>query len=304
MSRIRRAPAPVVCPACGFLAGEAPHFCSACGYDFWRSAARDAAAHRPAPLTVPVQQPGNRAFIFAGVTGLLLAAAATALAFVGSGPADRTAAAYALPAPGREDRLIERFYWQVRSPSASFTMRADGTYRLSGSDDTTIALEAIVRFDDADWTADATVTVEGEDHRATAALVDGRYYETSGDRVVSRGATYRDREAASPFARISTVGEVAYVGAEVVAGEALHHLRVEEWLGGRASDLFHAGLGLVTDRQSSLDLWVTDDGTPIRASSTITLETLDDERQRRTYTGEMTMHFAGWGETEDLEPPS
>lgn len=305
MSRIVRAPTPLTCPSCALVSVRAPHYCPGCGYDYWRSAAGLTVVP---PLAAPASPAADgrlsAALMVAGLLGLLTTAIITAVVVLSGPEQEPTRIANTLPSRGPEDFLIMRFWSEARSPYAAFTLTSQATVRQvepPGPD--VVSSDSMVLHGD-DWIVDSTVVSGAETIQGSFAEVDGVYYERVGpDATWVRVEVVGDIGSASPFARISAVTEIDYAGVETVGGTELHRLLVTKWLGGSGRDFRLLGFDRVAARENRLEIWVNDDGVPIRARQDATVAVVEGG-QTYTFTIEAEMTFGDWGTVEPIGPPT
>lgn len=286
------------------MSERAPHYCPGCGLDYWRLAAGTVAtAARPLPAPAPIDRRLNVALVTAGLAGLIAAGIGTTVMVLGGIEPERPVVANTLPSRGPEEYLIQRFFREARNPHAGFSFVSEGMLRQIDPAGTDVALSQSVVMRGDDWIGHGTVSTDGETVEVSVAEVGGEYFEREGtDSEWVRAATPDDGPA-SPFARISTVGEIEYVGSETADGATLHHLLVTKWLGGSGRDFRLAGFDRVTDRESRFDIWVTDDGVPIRGHS-VTTFSVREGGESYTFAADMTLTFDDWGDVEPIEPPA
>jgi hypothetical protein len=301
MARLARPPAPVTCPGCGWVSVDAPHYCQKCGHDFWRSAAGEAQRTLRA-LPPPPARADRRvtaALVTAGIAGLIVAAIATVAFVIGASEEERPQIVNTRPTPRPGQAIIEAFYREARNPAASYTYRSEGTIRVSDPQSESSFVE-VVTMRGPDWLAELTVTSDGESTTTGLAEVGGEYFERTDDEWA--GINARQNGPDGPFARITTVADVEYVGRELSGDVALHHLVVTKWLGDSGSDWRLSGFGRLTGREGRLDVWVTDDGVPVRATQSMT-HTLTDQLGSYVVTVEESLTFEAWGDAAPIEPP-
>jgi hypothetical protein len=308
MTRIARAPQPVTCPNCGRVAEGAPHYCPTCGLDYWRVAAGAAPTpidSRRASVAVAQRGPGRPAILVAlGFAGLVAAGIGTAIFAGGAFQPDEPLIANTRPSRGPHDFIIERFYGAARSPFANYRYVSTAVARqVSPVASEHAIVESVVVHGD-DWLSRRTYAVEGEPTEDTLAVVDGVVYAQLGtDAEWLVGETVGEDRPGSPFFRITTVGEISYVDSELGAdGVVLHHLLVTKWLGASGTDARMLGMGQLVDRAGSLEIWVTEDGIPVRARSVSTFG-LSEGGDTDRFSVEATMTFEAWGEVDPIVRP-
>lgn len=308
MSRVMRSPAPVTCPTCAWVSVRAPHYCPGCGFDYWRQAAGLGAAE---PIVVRETRRADGGFsaalMVAGLVGLVLTGVVTAVVVLGGLEPEGQQApqiANTLPSRGPEEFLIQRFFREARSPYAAFAMTSDSTLRQTvPAGAAVVVTESLVLHGD-NWIGDSSAVSDEETIAISAAAVDGAYFErVAPDAPWVKVDVYGQVGTASPFQRIATVGEIEYVGLETTGGVTLHHLVVTKWLGGSGLDFRMLGYDRVGERENQFDIWVNDDGVPIRARQHATVVVVEaGESYLLTIEGEIT--FRDWGIVEPIEAPT
>jgi len=285
---------------------RAPHYCPGCGYDYWRSAAGLTLAP-PIATPAPAQADGRLSAVLmvAGLGGLLTTAIITAVVVLGGMEQDASPRiASTLPSRGPEDFLILRFFREARDPRAAFTMTREATVRQVEPPGPDVVTSESVALHGDDWFADSTAVSGADTIQTSGASVDGVYYQRAGpDAAWSQVEVFGDPGPVSPFARISAVSEVEYLGLETTSGITLHHLLVTKWLGGSGLDFRMLGFDGVTERENRFDVWVNDDGVPIRARHRATLAVVEGGVSY-TLTVDAQLTFRDWGIVEPIEPPA
>lgn len=298
-------PAPVTCPTCAWVSVRAPHYCPGCGFDYWRSAAGlDAAPRAVAPPQPRADGRFSAALMVAGLVGLLTTAVVTAVVVLGGGEPDAPVIANTLPSRGPQDFLILRFFREARDPFAAFTADLDGTLRAvepAGSD--VLTSQSMV-VNGEDWVVHGSFASDGETVAVSSAVIAGAYYERIGaDAPWARADIPGDGDPVSPFARIATVGEIEYLGLETTSGITLHHLLVTKWLGGSGRDFRMLDFDSVTHRESRFDIWVNDDGVPVRGRQVTTFTVVEDGATY-TFSADVAMTFRDWDNVAPIEAPA
>lgn len=199
------------------------------------------------------------------------------------------------------------FFEAARDPDAAFAVEASATVIVEGLPEPVPPVTAVTtgRVVGANWEQQINVR-EGDTVILEAAVM------ALGNRVWLREAgadAWQERQAlpaqlpkANPFARISTTTEVAYLGEEAGDHGVTHHLQVTKWLGGTDYDDLLVGIAIV-DQDSTLDIWVTDGGIPLRATLTIGVVASDGEQQASIRT-DATYTFSDWGNETPIQPPT
>jgi len=305
MSRIVRPTAPITCPTCAWVSVRAPHYCPGCGFDYWRQAAGlDAVPRLAAPPPPRADGRFSAALMVAGLVGLLTTGVVTAVVVLGGGEPEAPVIANTLPSRGPEDFVILRFFREARSPYAAFTVAIDGTIRAVEPPGPDVPLSQSMVVHGEDWAVYDSVEADGETVLVSSAVIGGTYYERIGaDAPWDRADIAGDGDPVSPFARIATVGEIEYLGLETVGGTELHHLLVTKWLGGSGRDFRMLGFDAVTHRESRFDIWVNDDGVPIRGRQ-VTTFTVVEEGTTYTFDADVTMKFRDWDDVAPIEAPA
>ena len=298
--------APVTCPTCAWVSVRAPHYCPGCGYDYWRAAAGLDVEPRVAVSAPPPRADGrfSAALMIAGLVGLLTTGVVTAVVVLGGTERDAPLIVNTLPSRSPEDFVIVRFFREARDPDAAFTVAMDGTIQAVNPAGPAAPLSQSMVVHGEDWAVYGSVEADGTTVAVTNALIGGIYYERVGDDTPwAHADAPGDVDPMNPFARIATVGEVDYLGMETVGGTNLHHLLVTKWLGGSGRDFRMLGFDGVTNRESQFDIWVNDDGVPIRGRQ-LTTFTVVEEGATYTFTADVTMKFHDWDEVETIEAPA
>jgi hypothetical protein len=308
------------CPSCGEPREDTKRFCAACGLDYWRAAAGDntdpgtsasatAAPSRQAAPAARSAAAGSPLFIV-GATLLALATLAAIVAAVvmiaGSGGPLSADEPVATPL-SEEQILIRAFFRQARDPNAAFAVTGVATVNVDGLSRPVPRTRArsSVRIHGDDWMGDIAIRQRGQEpFVADAAYVDGVMYArlANADRWQQRELPLAQIGSINPFARISTVGEIEYVGAQEVDGREVHHLRVTKWLGGTDFDDLLVNIA-ITDQQSVLDILVANDGRPISADLTMDV-TASDGVETATIATEARYRFSDWDGVDPITAPT
>lgn len=285
---------------------RAPHYCPGCGYDYWRAAAGGLTLAPPLEAPAPAQADGRLSAILmvAGLVGIIGTAIVTALVVLGGSEDKPPQIANTLPSRGPEDFLILRFFREARDPRAAFTVESEVTLRQiePAIPDVTVITESIVVHGE-DWIVHSTAVTGAESDNYSITYVDGTYYLREGAEVAwTEVEVFGDDRPASPFARISAVSEIEYLGLETNGGISLHHLVVTKWLGGAGVDFRMLGFDRVTERENRFEIWVNDDGVPIRARHEAGVVVFEGGTPYVVLMeGQLT--FRDWGVVEPIQPP-
>ncbi len=298
--------APVTCPTCAWVSVRAPHYCPGCGYDYWRAAAGIDAEPRVAAPAAPQRADGrfSAAMMIAGLVGLVTTGVVTAVVVLGGTEPETPLIVNTLPSRGPEDFLILRFFREARSPYAAFAVAVDGTIQSVEPVGADVPFSEAMVVHGEDWVIHSSFEAEGETATTSFAVIGGAYYErTRADSAWVRADAPRDGGSINPFASIATVGEIEYLGLETMSGTTLHHLLVTKALGGSGRDFGMLGLANVSHRESRFDIWVNDDGVPVRGRQ-VTTFTADDDGGTRTFRADQTMTFRDWDDVAPIEAPA
>ena len=286
---------------------RAPHYCPGCGYDYWRAAAPGLTL--APPVAAPVPQADGRLSAMLMVAGLVgLVGTGIVTAFVVLGGMNQEAPpqiANTLPSRGPEDFLILRFFQEARDPFAAFAVEREATVTQVDPPipDTIVVTESIVLHGD-EWIADSVAVSGAESVEYSMAFVDGTYYLREGADVGwTEVDVFGEDRSVSPFARVSAVSEIEYLGLETTGGTTLHHLLVTKWLGGSGLDFRMLGFDRVTERENRFEIWVNDDGVPIRATLNSGVEVYA-EGLPYVLKIETKLTFRDWGAVEPIQPPT
>ena len=242
----------------------------------------------------------NAALVTAGIAGLLVASIAAAVFLIGPADEERPQIVNTRPTPRPGQYIIERFFREARSPDAAYVFRSEGTMHVSDPASESSFVE-VATMRGSDWISELSVTADGTTTNSGVAEIGGEYFIREGT-AEWQHVNARQNGPDGPFARISTVADVEYVGAEIIDDVELHHLVVTKWLGESGSDWRLAGFGRLTAREGRLDVWVTEDGVPIRATQSMT-HTLTDALGTYVVRLDETITFENWGLVEPIQPP-
>ena len=242
----------------------------------------------------------NAALVTAGIAGLLVASIAAAVFLIGPADEERPQIVNTRPTPRPGQYIIERFFREARSPDAAYVFRSEGTMHVSDPASESSFVE-VATMRGSDWISELSVTADGTTTNSGVAEIGGEYFIREGT-AEWQHVNARQNGPDGPFARISTVADVEYVGAEIIDNVELHHLVVTKWLGESGSDWRLAGFGRLTAREGRLDVWVTEDGVPIRATQSMT-HTLTDALGTYVVRLDETITFENWGLVEPIQPP-
>jgi hypothetical protein len=306
MSRIVHPLAPVTCPTCAWVSVRAPHYCPGCGYDYWRAAAGLDATPSVATPVVQRRADGrfSAALMIAGLVGLLTTGVVTAVVVLGGSEPERPVIVDTLPSRSPEDFMVLRFFREARDPYAAFTVDIHGTLQSVEPKAPDIPLSQTMVVHGSDWAVYNSVESDGQRVLVSSALIGDTYYERVGtDGPWARAEVSGNSEPVSPFARIATVGEIEYLGMESADGVELHHLLVTKWLGGSGREFRMLGFEDVTDTESRFDIWVNDEGVPVRGRQVTTFSVVEAGTSY-TFHADVTMTFRDWDDAGPIEAPA
>lgn len=295
-----------VCQRCG-ATRDASRFCTSCGLDFWRAAAEE--SHQTtveAPTPPPSTRGGAPIGLLAiGLGVVLLVVAAGGLWLLLGDELGRQDAHPPLVAPRPSlPAILTAFYHEARDPEAAFTVNMTGTMSLSGAVEESYDITVRGRLDAEDWAL--RLAMEGGPNaiRADVVVLDGipHIREAGGAWVVGAELRGAQRTSVSPFARISTVAELEYLGPERRGGVDGHLIVTEKWLGRHdASELLWT-IGVLRNREARMEIFVDDDGVPIFAEYTYSAEARSGG-ETLVISGTESMRFSDWDNVEPIEPP-
>ena len=205
-----------------------------------------------------------------------------------------------------EDRLINRFFHQVRDPDAAFVVISDGEILTSGLPvevpPITVASEVSIRGND--WAGRLSI-VEGDEAVVDAdmMLVDGISYVRLPEAEWVSEEVLEHYYSINAFARISTVTEVEYLESEIVDGERWHRLVVTKWLGGRVFTDYLNRFARIDSRDSRMEIVVDDLGVPTGADLVMQVVATDSSDATATFDITATYQISDWDAVDPIEPP-
>lgn len=299
-----------VCPRCGASRQDASRFCVSCGLDFWQAAAGstggDARAASVANAPAAQAPPVAMLAIGAGVI-LLVGAMALWLAFNVLQP-DRRGGPQRLTEAPATHPLVLSFFSEARDPEAAFAWTQEGEVRVTGLSEellTSVASEG--RMAGADWIASMTITeTDQAAFTGEIALVGGYAYTRTGDGGWTAGERIPAAalDPVNPFARITTVAELEYVGPVARDGRDAHLLRTTKWLSDQGLAAAVRRVAHERSRESVMEIVVRPDGVPQSAVHTFSLEARTPDGQIVTLSGRSTYTFTDWGAVDPVTAPT
>ena len=304
------------CPRCGASRQDASRFCPTCGLDFWQAAAgvqpADAASRATGGVGSATTAPGAQGLpagilaIGAGVI-LLVGALGLWLALNAVVP-DRAGGPQRLTEAPATHPLVLAFFSTARDPEAAFAWTQNGEVLVTGLGEelaTTVASEG--RMSGEDWIASMRIAETDQPPFEGEVAVVGRHvFARSGDGGWTAGERVPAAALApaNPFARITTVAELEYVGPETRDGAEGHLLRTEKWLSDPELAASMRRLVHERSRESLMEIHVGPDGVPLSAVHTFSLEGRTPEGEIVTLSGRTTYAFSDWGAIEPIVAPT
>ena len=303
-----------VCQQCGGTRGPS-RYCPHCGLDFWKAAeaaanpASEAEAEAPASATPAAGRSVAPIAIAAGVGLLLVAVVLWVVA--GSGLfQDRVSSGPRFDAnpPPAAHPLVLAFYREARDPDAAYEWRQSGSVTVVLPDEeVTSRISAVGRIVGNDWQAKMRIVDDGE---ATfdgeiAIVAERGYARTADDPWVETGRIPNAQVGPiNPFARITTVGEMDYVGPETRDGVDGHVLTTDKWLSDPELDDPIRRIAHVRSRTALMEIFVTADGVPVSADYTFGLEARTPGGEIVRLEGAAHYVFSAWDEVDPIAAPS
>jgi hypothetical protein len=303
-----------VCQRCGGTRGG-ERYCPHCGLDFWKAAEEDArgtAAADPPPIPGSVTTSGGTpmGLVAIGVGVSLLAVAVLVWIVAGSGLLRDGTTGPQLgqqPPPAVHPLLLD-FFAEARNPEAAFAWRQTGTATLAIPDQEFVStVDVAGRADGEDWAAQMRMVEDGE------AVFDGRFIYVSQHGYVREGDDPWTETGVipavqlgpvNPFARITTVGELEYVGPETRDGVDGHVITTDKWLSDPEVDDPIRRVAHVRSRESLMEIFVGSDGVPLSAVYTFAIEARTPAGETVTFRGESRYEFKVWGAVDPIVAPS
>ena len=294
---------------------EGSRFCPSCGLDFWQAAA--GAGAEPAGVPSPTSPQGGVASsggaglsigLLAVAAGLVLLVAAGGLWLaMGTGTPPRGPAQARNEVPASHP-LILAFFAEARDPTAAYAWSQEGEVELRAFGEVTGSLLlARGRFVADDWIAAVTITEDDErSFSGDLAVIGNHVYLQEGDGGWTEGERVPTAALGpmNPFARISTVGELEYVGPERRNGVDGHIVRTDKWLSDPEMDDPVRRVAHMTVRESLMEIHVDDAGVPLSAVHTFTIEARTPDGEDVVLTGRTRYVFRDWGAIEPIVPPT
>jgi hypothetical protein len=302
------------CQRCGGTRGGT-RYCPHCGLDFWKAAedeARGTTAADPSAMPAPVAASGGTpmGLLAIGVGVSLLAVAVLVWIVAGSGllrdPTTGPQLGQQPPPPVHP--LVLAFFGEARDPDAAYAWRQSGRATVAIPDqEFSSTIDAAGRADGKDWTARMRMVDDGE------AAFDGEFvyvsqhgYSREGDDPWVEAGVIPAVQLGpvNPFARITTVGELDYVGPETRDGVDGHIITTDKWLSDPEADDPIRRVAHVRSRESLMEIFVTDDGVPLSAVYTFAIEARTPAGEIVTFEGESRYRFEDWGAVDPIVAPS
>ena len=302
-----------VCQRCGGARGG-ERYCPHCGLDFWKAAEESV---RPAPEAEAASAPPGRnpdaarvGILAIGAGFALLAVAVGVWVLTGSGlfRDDTGGPQFAQQPPPPVHPLVLAFFAEARDPAAAYAWRQSGSATVGISDQEFVStIDAAGRADGGEWTARMRMVEDGEavfngefayvSQHGFVREGDGGWTETGVMPAVQLGPV-------NPFARITTVGEMEYVGPETRDGVDGHIITTDKWLSDPEADDPIRRVAHVRSRESLMEIFVTSEGVPLSALYTFAIEARTPGGEIVTYEGESRYRFEDWGAVDPIVAPS
>ena len=302
-----------VCQRCGGTRGPS-RYCPHCGLDFWKAAeelARGTTAPDPDTTpALPVERQDNLPFgmvaIGAGIALLVVAVLVWVVA--GGGLRRDTGPQLGQHPPPASHPLVLAFFAEARDPDAAYSWRQSGETTVTIPDEEFAStIHAAGRADGEDWTAKLRVVENGEpafDGEVTLVSKRG-YVRADGEPWVETGKLPAAQLGpVNPFARITTVNELEYVGPETREGVDGHILTSDKWLNHPEADDPIRRVAHVRSREALMEIFVNADGVPLSALYTFAIEARTPGGELVTLAGESRYRFDDWGAVEPITAPT
>ena len=161
------------------------------------------------------------------------------------------------------DAVIDAFLGKVTRDDFTFHAVQEGTIEVRGeNDEETVEISAEMDVSGEDAVGEVTFDV-GAEITIDVLLVDGEGYTQGpgGDWETIPGFAEQPQTPVNPFVRLESAEDLEYVER---TDDGLHHLTTDVWMGGDAESLESQGWEDVEFSDHSADIYVTDDGTPVR----------------------------------------
>jgi hypothetical protein len=205
-----------------------------------------------------------------------------------------------------EESLIHAFFREVRDPSAAYELAYEGTMTFSGIEDApgTIASSGEFRLYGDNWRGHEEGVQDGETifDDLVAVVDDVAYLSEDGGDWASAEIPER-LQPISPFRRISTVTEIAYMGEEGDTDRPLHRLLVTKWLGGRDYSDFLRPYVRIVSQTSRMEVVVDPRGVPSHAEIVLTVVATDNV-ETLTIEATFTYTISRWDDIPPVEAPN
>ena len=307
---------PPVCQRCGGVRGPS-RYCPHCGLDFWKAAEAEAnlGAATMAAAQGPVVvgsggTPVAMLAIGAGFALLAIAAVVWIIATSGllSGGGREGGQQLGNAPPPAVHPLVLDFFSEARDPEAAYAWRQEGSVTVTVPDrEVETEFTASGRVDGKDQDTSIRLVEDGElAFDGDIIVVDQHgYVRTTGDEWVETGRIPGAQlTTINPFARITTVAELEYVGEETRDGVEGHVLTTDKWLSDPALDDPIRELAHVRSREALMEVFVDADGVPLSALYTYSLEARTPDGEIVTMAGETNFSFSDWDAVEPIVAPS
>ena len=166
---------------------------------------------------------------------------------------------------GDGDAIVAAFLETARQEDLTFHVVIDGTIDVTARDsdeEESVEIGAELDVSGDDSVGEVTFDI-GVEFSVDVLIVDGEGYTEGPDGEWEAVENFEAQAQApvNPFVRLEGEGDVEYVGP---AGDGLHQLRTDVWMGADVETLEAQGWEDVEFTEHSTDIFVTDDGTPVR----------------------------------------
>ena len=198
---------------------------------------------------------------------------------------------------------IKSGFWAlVSAPDATYRLAAKGRSTFDGKTYETFTDSVDVAGDTYSGTTRRTARgpllnaiQPSRIKSATIARLDGVVWlkEAGKHRTSRRSSARSDRM--TPFLYLDLAAEIDYIKPVTVNGRHLHLLRTNKYYRPDIARLLDLARFNVVPNQMALDLWVTDDGVPVKATFTVAVNGSDQIGRRHTFRAQTDFTFSKFG---------
>ena len=204
--------------------------------------------------------------------------------------------------------LVLAFFAEARDPDAAYSWQQRGEITVTTPDeDFASRINAAGRANGEDWTAEMRVVEDGDAAFEGQVTIVSRhgYVRADGEAWVETGRIPAAQLGpVNPFARITTVAELNYVGPETRDGVDGHILTTDKWLNEPEADDPLRRVAHVRSREALMEIFVNATGVPLSALYTFAIEARTPAGEMVTLSGESRYRFDDWGAVEPVVAPS